>query len=78
MILRRPFAILIKYFKLIHIVLTILSAFLLYRTNLILTFFNEYLRTHNSVIGKDLTGTLFTPWIYVALVTIIIGSFIIL
>lgn len=78
MILRRPFAILIKHFKLIHVVLTVLSAYLLYKTNLVLSFFNEYLKTHNSVIGKDLTGSLFTPWMYVALIIIIIGSFIIL
>jgi len=78
MILRKPFAILIKYFKLIHLILTILSFYLLYRTNLILSFFNEYVKTHNSVIGKDLTGELYTIWMYVSLIIVIVGSFVIL
>lgn len=78
MILRKPFAILIKYFRLIHIVLTVLSFYLVYRTNLLLSFFSEYMATHNSVIGKDLTGELFNPLIYVSIFAIIVGTIIIL
>lgn len=78
MILRRPFAILIKNFKLIHIILTVLTFYLITKTNLLLSFFNEYTGTHNSVIGKDLTGELYSVWIYISLLVIIVGSLIIL
>lgn len=78
MILRKPFAILIKYFKLIHAILTVLSFYLLYRTNLMMSFFSEYMGTYNSVIGKDLTGELFNIWIYISLFVIIIGTIIIM
>lgn len=78
MILRKPFAILIKYFKVIHIILTILSFYLIYRTNLLLNFFNEYMATNNSVIGKDLTGELYSSLMYISLFVIIVGSLIIL
>ena len=78
MILRKPFAILIKHFKLIHAVLTVLSFYLLYRTNLMMSFFSEYMDTYNSVIGKDLTGELFNIWIYISLFVMIIGTIIIM
>lgn len=78
MILRKPFAILIKHFKLIHVILTILSFYLIYRTNLLINFFDEYMSTYNSVIGKDLTGQLYSIWMYVALLVVIIGTVIIL
>lgn len=45
MILRKPYALLIKNFKKIHLVLCILMAYLAYETNNILTFFNEYIST---------------------------------
>lgn len=43
MILRKPYAFLIKYFKLIHLILTVLLVFIMYKTNNLLNFFNEYL-----------------------------------
>lgn len=78
MILRKPFAILIKYFKAIHILLTVFSFYLVYRTNMILSFFSEYMGSHNSVIGKDLTGELYSWLMYLSLFIIIVGSCIIL
>ncbi len=78
MILRKPFAILIKHFKLIHLILTILSFYLVYKTNLILSFYNEYMATYNSVIGKDLTGELYNTLMYVSALIILIETLIIL
>lgn len=78
MILRKPFAILIKYFKAIHILLTAFSFYLVYRTNMILSFLSEYMGTHNSVIGKDLTSELYSWLMYLSLFIIIVGSCIIL
>lgn len=78
MILRRPFAILIKNFRLIHAILTFLAFYLVYKTNLILSFYNEYMVSSSSVIGKDLTGNLYNNLMYISLFIIILGSIIIL
>lgn len=43
MILRKPYAFLIKYFKLIHLFIGILIFYLINKTNNILNFFNDYI-----------------------------------
>lgn len=64
MILKKPYAFLIKYFKLIHVVLVLLMSYLLYRTNVIFNFFQEYINSNQLIIGKDFTGTLFNYWMF--------------
>ena len=44
MILRKPYAFLIKNFKLIHLVISLLIVFLINKTNLILNFLGDYIR----------------------------------
>ena len=78
MILRKPYAFFIKNFKLMHMILTILIAYLLYRTGLSLTFFNEYISTNVSVIDQDLTGTLFNIYMFIIPFFIILATMIIL
>ena len=51
MILRKPFAFLIKKFKLIHIILTLLSIYLLIITNNILSYFNEFIDNKAGKLG---------------------------
>ncbi len=58
MILRKPYAFFIKFFRVFHIILTLISLYLLYRTNIILSFYNDYTSTVVGVIGQDLQGTL--------------------
>lgn len=43
MILRKPYAFLIKYFRLIHLVICVLIGYLISRTNNILNFFKDYI-----------------------------------
>ena len=52
MILRKPYAFLIKHFKLIHLIISALIAFLIARTNKILVFFKDYMnnRINNIII----------------------------
>ena len=45
---------LIKHFRMIHLILAIMSGYLLAKTNNILGFFNEYLNNNETLIG---TGT---------------------
>lgn len=65
MILRKPYAFLAKHFKKIHIILTILVAYLVYRTNLLLQFFNECVTVEQNMIGQDLTGRLFNVFMFI-------------
>jgi len=77
MILRKPYAFLIKYFKTIHIILVLLMSYLLYSTNVILNFFQEYIVNNQLITGKDFTGQLFNTWMF-ALPFIIIVILVIL
>ena len=46
MILKKPYAFLIKKFRLIHLVLSFLIGFILYRSVLIVKFFIEYIKNN--------------------------------
>ena len=45
MIIRKPYAILIKYFKVIHIVLFVLMTYLLFRVRSLYLFFRDFIKT---------------------------------
>ena len=45
MIIRKPYAFLIKYFKIIHIILFVLMSYLTYKTRLVYFFFRDYAGT---------------------------------
>ncbi len=78
MILRKPYAFLAKHFKLIHLIMTILVGYLIYRTNAIFSFFNDYLSVTQNVIGQDLTSSLFDVWMFIVPFLCIIASIIII
>lgn len=78
MILRKPYAILIKNFKLIHAILAILMGYLFYKTNMILSFLNEYLSSVATTITNEVTSSLFGPLVVITLILIILGSIVIL
>ena len=54
MIIRKPYAFLIKNFKLIHFIMLIISAFVLYKTNISLGFFNDYVKTRQFIDSDTL------------------------
>lgn len=78
MILRKPFAILIKNFKRIHLILSVFAFYLVYKTNIILNFFHEYISSFTSVIGKDLTAELFGSLMYTSVLIILLGLIVIM
>ncbi len=45
MILRKPYAFIIKHFKLLHLILTVLLGISVYRISYILNFLKEYLNS---------------------------------
>ena len=78
MIIRKPYAILIKHFKLIHAILVLLMSYLVYQFYMISRFFNDYFSSDTGVIGQELTDGLFSNWMYIANAIIIIGLIVVL
>lgn len=78
MILRKPYAILIKNFKIIHLIMAILTGYLFYKTNNILSFLNEYLSSTATTISNEVTTSLFGSLFVASSIAIIIASLIIL
>lgn len=78
MILRKPYAILIKNFKLIHFFMALLMGYLFYKTNMILSFFTEYLSSVATTITNEVTSSLFNPILVLVIILIILASAIIL
>ena len=72
MVLRKPYAMFIKYFKTIHVVLSLLMAFLLYRTTLLLSFFNESLKTSSVYIDPSAPNVLLPFVVFLVPIIIII------
>ena len=69
MVFRRPYAFLIKYFRLIHIILFILFAYITFKANSILTFFKDYINYKGSmeIISSDYINV----WIFIFSILII-------
>lgn len=78
MIIRKPYAILIKNFKLIHALLFAMMSYLLYRSYSISHFFSEYFADDRGVVGQELTDSLFSNWMYFFTIVIILGLIIVL
>lgn len=53
MILRKPYALLIKYFKVIHLFVCFIIGYLIYKTSSVLNFFNTYTSSVESVVGQS-------------------------
>ncbi len=58
MILRKPYAFFIKHFKLMHILLAIFMCYFVYKTKILLDFFNEYSSIMINTKGQDLVTPL--------------------
>ena len=67
MILKKPYAFLIKHFKLIHILLTIPLAYLFYRSVLIYTFLNTYVNSNFVTTDTNIAATYINYFMYIAL-----------
>ncbi len=82
MILKKPYALLIKNFKLIHIILTLLTIFIAYSCNGIVNFFIDFVTNNYSVtITDNLVGDYISPLLYIAIffsIIILIAVYILL
>ena len=71
MILRKPYAILIKYFKVIHILMFILFVYLVFALRKIYMFFANYIDTSSYVYQANM-AKIYVPWILVGIVLILL------
>lgn len=78
MILKKPFGFLIKYFRLIHLLLSTLIGYLLIKTMSIFSFISNYLKLPNTLIEPVKNHELFPKSIYLVSISLIIGSIMIL
>lgn len=77
MILRKPYAFLIKHFKLIHLILTAILLFIVLKTNKLLSFLNSYIDARTYDVIDNLSEIYLGPYIYLAIFLAIMFSFII-
>ena len=78
MILRKPFAFLIKHFRMFHFIMLIFMAYVIYSSNAILSFFSEYLNSTMVLIDHDVVLTLYPVFLYISIIFILIINTIIL
>ncbi len=72
MILKKPYAFLIKHFRLIHVILTGLAAYAIYKTTPIVTFFRSYVANgYSTAISNDIISS-FIPGILLGLLVVLI------
>lgn len=75
MILKKPYAFLIKHFRLIHIILAIPMLYLVYKSNNIVTFFNDYvLNNYSLTVNGELTSMFISNLMYLGIVLIILAT----
>lgn len=74
MILRKPYALLIKNFRLIHFFMLLVSSYILYRTSIAYQFFNDYAITRQFIDSETLIGDTLPIIILFASLFMIISS----
>lgn len=65
MVFRKPYAFFIKYFKLFHIIMTIITVYMIYKSTAILSFINDYVANSTNVIGQSIVETIYSPLIFI-------------
>lgn len=75
MVLRKPFALLIKNFRKIHFLLAALTIYIIYKANDLLSFFNEYMQETVSYAHSNIADLLVNKLLFFDLILILIGSF---
>ena len=78
MILKKPYAFFIRFFKLFHLIMFVFGSILLYRTSLIYGFLKEFVKSSPNVIGKDLVSPLFSTYMYIFIVVLLLVNILII
>lgn len=72
MILRKPYAFFIKYFKILHAIIALLIAFLLYRSFTIYNFFRAYIDDYSGALNEFSPSSLINMYSFILTLGIII------
>lgn len=78
MILKKPYKFLIKNFKLIHLILTILMVYIIYRFSRIINFFDVAISSSAGVLSTNPTEYLYDIYIYLAIFGIVLFTIIVI
>ena len=78
MILRKPYALFIKYFKIIHLIMALLIAILIYRTGILLSFFNTYLDDYRMATDGFVLGDVINIYSFFLVLIVIIATIIVM
>lgn len=74
MIIKKPYAFMIKHFRTIHVILTILVMYLISKTHAIFTFFNDYANNGYYTYSNNLTGKYINFYMFASIIFIILIS----
>ena len=74
MIVRKPYALFIKYFKIIHIIMALLIGILIYRTGVLLHFFNTYISDYQTATDGFATGDYVNFYSFLLVMIVIIAN----
>ncbi len=72
MILKKPYAFLIKHFKLIHLILSILFLYLLFQTGNINQFFNDYVSAGYTTNELNIASNYISSLVYVVIIIVLL------
>ena len=72
MILRKPYAFLIKYFKLIHIVLFLLSGYMFFRLRDMYVFFKDFVKNDVYLYVENIASHYISTMMFVAVIVTLI------
>jgi len=75
MILRRPYAFLIKHFRIIHLILFALFGYITYKASDILSFFKEYIKNNGNLVfnsNEYISYFIFVAIIFIVMISIIV------
>lgn len=74
MVFKKPYAFLIKYFKLINFIICVLSGYIAYRAYSIIDFFGDYiLNNYSGNYYPGFSESYVNPFVYLVLIIILIG-----
>ena len=74
MILRKPYAMLIKYFKIIHIVMFVFFGYLVFAFRKIFYFFSDYIKSGTFIYTDDIASKYISPLIFVITIILLIAG----
>ena len=72
MILKRPYGLMIKYFRIIHLVLTVLTIYVMVASKVTLAFFRDYVANgYKASVVENMANMYINPLIYLVLFFVI-------